>query len=482
MVHIRLWIWLVIIAICLCGVAPAVAQPGNEFCDVDGMVTFDDGTPTGGMVVTVIINNHAYPLRCDKTGAFQGVVPVGSAIISVAFYSTTATLDANKLNNFPIVLKHTGVILAIQGDTANFKVNGGYTAPAKSEYPLSPTWVNGACWFTTVPPNATEFRVTCIAAGAPGMQYTERWPLQPAPRHDLTLKLPRFFAPICTLVDAKGKPLGNAPVNVHVQALRELTPPGQHPAGGESFLNIPLTLQTDANGVLQLPKMIDAPFTIAVRGGDRYGGRMPMRGAADGVTTLPPRYVLGEGLRSVRQTVIGKNGAPAKHATVTATFCWLERLFQRTATTDADGVVVWTDLPPVRAIITGDAVAPGVLPADAVTVTAPLPAPTGQKPLTLQVIPLNAADVPVKLTWTVRAAVPQVVTSPYTPGALTTNRRTFALQPNTPFSVTVTTAGVPPRGATLEIPSLPYPEEGENLVEMPLLLAPAPPPNSPAGK
>ncbi len=77
----------------------------------------------------------------------------------------------------------------------------------------------------------------------------------------------------------------------------------------------------------------------------------------------------------ITQTIFGADGKPLPQAAVTITYIWNDTLYFRQATADAAGRIVWTEVPPVKAIVWGPKVPAGVLPVGATTITAPLPAP-----------------------------------------------------------------------------------------------------------
>ncbi len=79
--------------------------------------------------------------------------------------------------------------------------------------------------------------------------------------------------------------------------------------------------------------------------------------------------------RTVTHMVFDHVGKPALNVTVSISYAWNQELVLKQALTDAAGMVTWPDVPPVRAIVWGDTVPPGVLAADAVRVTTPLPPP-----------------------------------------------------------------------------------------------------------
>jgi hypothetical protein len=106
-------------------------------------------------------------------------------------------------------------------------------------------------------------------------------------------------------------------------------------------------------------------------------------------------------LRTVEQTVFTAAGKPAAHAAVCASYAWEGKAVLARGTTDADGHVTWMGLPPVRVITWGNDVPAGVMPANATTVTAPLPAPvpTLEQRIRLQFLLPNPGGRAAQATW-----------------------------------------------------------------------------------
>ncbi len=99
---------------------------------------------------------------------------------------------------------------------------------------------------------------------------------------------------------------------------------------------------------------------------------MLLAGAVAALAQQPP-------LRTVTQTVFNQTGKPAARAVVRLSYGWDEMLVLRQGATDAQGTVVWTDVPPVRGVVWGEGIPAGMLPKDGERFTAPLPAPVPEK-------------------------------------------------------------------------------------------------------
>lgn len=90
-------------------------------------------------------------------------------------------------------------------------------------------------------------------------------------------------------------------------------------------------------------------------------------------------YAQEPALRTVTQRVVMSAGTPAVNAVVQASCMWRGQWQLRTATTNKNGDVTWTDTPPVRMITWGQNIPAAVIPAEGTEFTTPLPTPqTGE--------------------------------------------------------------------------------------------------------
>lgn len=158
-------------------------------------------------------------------------------------------------------------------------------------------------------------------------------------------------------------------------------------------------------------------YNLQTNGEGRVQGQMPpgiykvtVRGITQQVTvlkdaetpvlfTLPPRV-----LREVTQVVLGADGKPVPNAVVNASYCWEKKLVFAQATANADGLVTWQALPPVRVIVWGEKVPAGVLPADAKAIATPLPAPEVENGMSYSVnfTIANPGTQPMGFAWFTR--------------------------------------------------------------------------------
>jgi len=165
-------------------------------------------------------------------------------------------------------------------------------------------------------------------------------------------------------------------------------------------------------------------------------------------------------VRDVTQTVFDAAGKAVPRAQVAMSYC-VKRVaaFQHAVANDA-GVVTWKAVPAVPAIVWGERVLAGVLPADATTVTTPLPPP----------VPRDKVNVIFSLTDLQSAnAVHFMVQEPEVNinSSSTRTRDNYFIKAGVPISITIITLG-PVGVAHLENVYVPYPEEKDNAVEFQL--------------
>lgn len=190
------------------------------------------------------------------------------------------------------------------------------------------------------------------------------------------------------------------------------------------------------------------------------------------ILSLLPAFAEETGLRQITQTVFNREGKAAARAEVSASYAWNGEWHLLHAAADGAGTVVWKDVPPVRVIVWGPGVPAGVIPADAVTVTAPLPAPQPEKGSFVEFTITNAGPPPVPFRWYLatrgqaqewiwknpdgKNPAPKYTLSPYDS------------QPGTPLSMLIVANTTPLRGVALNGVYLPY--AGDQVLHMNLAL------------
>jgi hypothetical protein len=87
---------------------------------------------------------------------------------------------------------------------------------------------------------------------------------------------------------------------------------------------------------------------------------------------------------------------PVPEARVYASYCWETKAVLAEATADREGQVVWSSLPPVRVIVWGPKVAPGVIEPTVTDTRDPLPAPEADSRTVFVSISLPDLDIPGK--------------------------------------------------------------------------------------
>ncbi|HEY3417929.1 MAG TPA: hypothetical protein VGM23_13685, partial [Armatimonadota bacterium] len=207
-------------------------------------------------------------------------------------------------------------------------------------------------------------------------------------------------AQMLRILDARGNPLPN--FTLHGRLTVENVDWLHAPSTRVNEISIPYpSLKTDARGYLNFGEKTMLPpgrYRLALASEDTAGPLVSFVIGADGQATID-HYALAAQPRDITQTVFGKDGKPLPHAVVSATYCWQDLAYTLHATANAEGTVVWKDVPPVRLLVWGPRVAQGVLPADATQVTAPLLPVETLTQYTPLFQPTVAGTVPEPVSW-----------------------------------------------------------------------------------
>ncbi len=444
---------------------PACCQDdGGQFGIIRGVVKMDDGSAYAEATVVVKAGEKEIPLTCDKDGAFTCVAPSGQVTITAMGTTVTAKVMAGEMNAVEVIAKPVGVILTFTPPDnlpANMQVTGAYKAPEgdMDSLPATPMGKN-RFWFRKVPATATKFAVVIRVPMARGGGYSpalrQQWTFDTRDTsRSLTMPAPVMTTVVLLVTDGAGVPIPNAPITGVLNGLEpqnafwdayELTAASRRQnmrLGG---------LTTDADGKVNLGEWPPAQYELLLRAGNGAGKSLPLAISADGKVSLE-HYAIQQ--RQVTQTILDADGKPAPKAEVTASYIWNGAFVLQKAVADDKGIVVWKDAPPVRFIVWGDKTAAGVVPADAVTVTTPLPAPETNSQLNFRLV----VDTP--------EAQPAPINGIIT-GGRQNNRftlepangklvaRIYSLTSGMPFTLIGMNDAVPPRMVSLPLTYVPY--------------------------
>ncbi len=482
-------LWLLLA--CLLGVC-AVAQPlpppppDPTQGAVHGMIICDDGLPFDGAGGVVRCATQSVDFTTDKDGFFTLNIKAGEAQVLCYGTTTKVTVVAGKMTNVQAQVKRPGLIVTISnadGTPCTAQVTGNVCGKTAVWHMVNVRALGeGRYWFVDAAPGITTLAVqVALPANGPGTTFgwtqTLAIPANPAP-NTLTIKLPALQHLHVTVVDLKGQPLPNATVNGKVSYFQN-TPWSYDPADRVSQLDRRLVDQvTDDKGELDLGEWPPMTFVLSLHNGGQFGASLRGELKADGTCT-PARYPLGFTPRTVTQTVFSAAGKPVPNAVVGLSYAWSGRVCMLQRRTDAAGRVAWAALPPVRAVTWGAGAAPGVLPADATDVTAPLPRPVPGASVNLLVTQKSTLDAPadgvlglqsmtLSNTCTVHLAAAQdPPTTAQADGALMLQVQK-APPSGTPFTLGTLFSSSPPKLTMLLGAYMPYVDDGLQTVDFPL--------------
>lgn len=388
--------YLLCVLFALFAVLPALADV--EYGLIQGTVKYDDGLMCGRATLTAKAANKTFPFATEPDGTFSGIVPVGNVTFTVNGTSTRAQILPGQVNKVVLTAKRPGWIVKIvspDGAPAEMAwVNAAYKAPAapakKGTRPANGNrggiggmrLTTGRYWFPQIPANATAFAIIgAQGQGSATTYYRTQWQFTtPASKRTLSMTVKRSAQLWLSITEETDKPLPG--VSVHGSLAFQVS---VRPRDYWSTTALPVQSarqnitggKTDARGAINLGCWPVGKYAVSLVAGDHAGRPLSVEIKPDGTVTQKT-YRASLRPRSVTQTVFTTAGAPAAHATVYASFYWGSAACLRTAQADAQGQVVWSDLPPVRTITWGETIRPGVIPCEGDAFPAPLPAPTAQ--------------------------------------------------------------------------------------------------------
>jgi len=474
-----------------CGVLVA-AQPDPPRIDptqgtLRGLVKGEDGLPCPGVTVRVLIAGAAYSFSTDKDGGFGGNVRPGDAEVTALTAKARTKVVAGETCLVNLLVKRLGVVASLaypDGTPLQDAIYGVVARPAPAPPLRAPARIldKGVFWFPDVPATATGLTIYCtlpIDGHTLTTSWSEYFPFPTAQdTRLLTMKVPAPAHLLLKVIDAQGQALPNLTARAHLSFSEQTA---QDNGDGTVTLvatqkDSPLdTVTTDEQGRVDLGVWPPLHFILALEAGERSGRSVSFELRKDGVCSLEA-YSLATITRTVTQIVFDAANKPAPGAEVFASYCWGGKVGIRTAKSDAQGRVTWNALPPVRTIVWGPAITPGVLPAAATNVVAPLPAPKpeGRKSYAIKLKVDGVLAVPIAVIIKGVQTTYSVVQTPMIgPAGEVALRGNCDMLSGAPVSLVAMVGVSPPLISTMQTLYPPYvDEEGATLdfpcAEMPL--------------
>ncbi|HEY3379742.1 MAG TPA: carboxypeptidase-like regulatory domain-containing protein [Armatimonadota bacterium] len=383
------------VALCL---APVTAQEANGFCILQGTVKFTDGTPCKGVAVQIKVNGKDLnpPLTTDENGTFNRVAPAGEAVITVSGISKNATLIAGEQKSVAFEIKQTGVVVTLAYPDKTVPNNINLTVAVKAPELTNRERYNpqqvapGRFWINNVPANATSLSIIAnIYQNDVLITKRQIWVFDKVEGlRTLTMTLNKPSQVFVILLDANGQPMAESPVKGYISYNATNLPSWEGEDDANRYINKRRSVlngkKTDGTGMIDLGEWPAQKYELSLRTDTLGGSPITFEPKADG-TPLIVKYTLNLQPRDLSQIIFDSNAKPVPHAAVTVSYYWQGKVGYQQATADATGKVMWKGLPPVRAIVWGNSVAPCVIPVDATNVTTPLPAPTTDNNRTQQI-------------------------------------------------------------------------------------------------
>ncbi len=413
----RWWVPIAVFGMMLAGRVAGAAETGTPYGLLRGVVTLEDGAPYALSTVTyTAAGSEPVTVETGYDGAFGGLVPAGpvtATVTGVVGATATATVVPGEVCSLVVPVKLPGILLTVDlpdGKPATYAyVTAAYESPDGAANTIPGTSVGaGRFWINNIPPNTTNLAVIARYAGGATVQVTRKEFAftTHAERRLLTLTMPKLTPVAFTIADVTGASLPRVKVTGKIvyftPAYDDWYPEGKDPdtealAAGQRTVVELKPLYANAFGTVQLGEWPTGRYIARLVIGGEAQPDVPFTIGKTGPSIT--RVQLAGTYRTVRQTAFDAFGHPVPNAEVYATYCWLGKAVLTHNTADAAGVVTWKNLPPARAIVWGPRVAAGVLPADADTADAPLPAPVPDTARAMRFYLLNPGDQAVHFSW-----------------------------------------------------------------------------------
>ena len=444
-------------------IAPTPIAPDAQGT-VKGTIRLNTGQPCSTTSVLIRLAKWSTETTTDVNGAFQQTVPPGEGTVELGSIKQPITVRPGETSVVNIVLTPDhGVLLAVvnaDGTPATGALRGAFRAPDGDNTSQGINLGGGKYWLPDVPANATALSVVAhtggrYASGACRVQWTFT---DAQALRNLEMRLLPYGLPRIKVVDEKGKPLADRKLKC---TIAYSYPPYSLFWGEDTSVHNQLTNwheeTTDANGVLELGSFPPQRYTLTISDGNNAGKSENFAVTPDGKVSIDT-YVLPSAQRRIVQTVFDTRGAPVPNAAVTATYCWGGKVVYKKAVTNAQGKVTWEDIPSARVIVYGPTIAAGVIPADAVEVTAPLPAPVPQEGKQLDLEFTMDVTLPAPADLKIYFRGPSFTSDPtvHFQGGRSIHSWRLRSTPGSPFTLIMLLESDPPKVAMLTGEYLPY--------------------------
>jgi len=347
------------------------------FGTLAGSVKMENGDPLPNLTVNVTVEAvpppAPYTFTTNAKGEFAGLVRIGKAHVTAEGVTkdVVVTDDANGAR-VEIVIGQDGIIIVVAGQDNVTLQNPQAMIRTTNGMDYVPVRTLGTnrYWIRPLPANATDFALRALLNYA---FIQSRWKLEGEKKfYQFTYTPPKPVRLEITVLDANDKPV---PQMQYRGSLACQTPVGdeefnfsRNMGNNNDFFNM-----TDTAG--KIPLLV-APGRYALRLFNPQGraGRPLAITVPDDKPFIAVSYSNGKNTaRTVTQTVFTVDNKPAPGAKVSAVFLQQDNIVRRDATANAEGQVVWENLPSVKTIVWGAGILPGVMQGDETLITAPLP-------------------------------------------------------------------------------------------------------------
>ena len=367
---------------------------------LQGKISFSDGLGFATTSFRIITGTESRKMMSDKDGEFSAVLPTGRALIKIASFQQSVLIVEGEVTTVKLIVPRPGWVircvdpqgnvLAAQYGLVRYKlpsVKKNKPAAWRTEDGL--IIADGLLWFATIPSNIRILQLLySVSEGDNSKNEYQQWSFAtPATSHKLTaIGAPRVQFWLF-LEDGNGNRLANMPITGQMSfwqpsySFAIFDNPAKVNMSSQPY---PLAdLQTDERGALFLGRCPAGKYAVSLQAGERSGLPMTVilqkNGAVGDGSVAGKTYQARLTTRTVTQTVFSSTGKVLPHALVNATYCQKQRAVYLQQQADENGVVRWSDLPPVPVITWGEGLAAAVIPAEGEIFQQPLPVPRRQQ-------------------------------------------------------------------------------------------------------
>jgi hypothetical protein len=475
--------WVMLAATLLCGLVAGAQAVLDEYGALLGTVTLPSGAPAQGVPVTATVGRATFTWLSDADGGFSGILPAGAVTLTAPTITpATVPVSGGQTTHAALILPSPGVIVVLgypdgTVPTADCRAAWGTAGtPARAPVegiPLS----RKAWWIPNVPATAGWLDVVAedLAARGQPTVHTRFTFATPMAMRTVEMILPRPAPATTRVTGPDGTPLVDTPALVTITTQGNAPLPGGPDPPAHDITDTVL-MTTDGDGCLALGLFAPGDTRVEVRTPGRCGVPLSFVPVGDGAP-LAFTCLLAEPTGSLTQVVYDARGRPAPHTDVCAAFCWFGQVTLLRAHTDADGKVIWRNLPPAPLLVWGDGVPLGRIDPGRAAMQ-PLPAVSPGTPTRVRLL-ADGADAATAVAWMIRRG-PQMATATDAVETLVHTgvpvATTVAAMPaQSPLGVGAVTQPAPSRAAfwdVIYVPQNDLPDAEEITVHLPLLDTP----------